>query len=483
VSPADRGRIPPTPQKRLGTSTKCQGTPHRLDLHRRSECAEIPVSPHPLTGTRTTCERCAVDSPQLCPPPNCDYDGSMFDPMRNQDLVVADLFCGAGGLSHGFQRAGFQVSFAADCNPAALETYRANFSHKASSVDLARPIEIPRADVVVGGPPCQGFSSAGARRADDHRNSLVSSFAEIIVKTMPSAFVFENVEGFLTGEGGARVIDLLSPLLKAGYRIHLRKVNAANYGVPQHRKRVIGIGGLGWDPSFPQPTHTAFGAPGALLASRHLPLTPSVRQALSGLDRPSIEPPGLPQGHFFKPLSGIDLERAESLGPGMTMRDLPDDLHHESYKRRANRRVMDGTPTERRGGAPAGVRRLHPDEPSKAITGGARSEFLHPIEDRNLTIRECARLQTFPDDFTFCGSTSEQIQLIGNAVPPLLANQIAKSLARDLAQEQRFHDAGALLSFVPTLSDGYSPILRSVIETVNRELKEFRQPEEMLLWQ
>jgi DNA (cytosine-5)-methyltransferase 1 len=126
---------------------------------------------------------------------------------------------------------------------------------------------------------------------------------------------------------------------------------------------------------------------------------------------------------------------------------------------------------------------LHPDEPSKAITGGARSEFLHPIEDRNLTIRECARLQTFPDDFTFCGSTSEQIQLIGNAVPPLLANQIAKSLARDLAQEQRFHDAGALLSFVPTLSDGYSPILRSVIETVNRELKEFRQPEEMLLWQ
>jgi DNA (cytosine-5)-methyltransferase 1 len=403
--------------------------------------------------------------------------------MYSQNLDIADLFCGAGGLSCGFQRAGFRVSFAADFCSAALKTYRANFNHPALLADLSIPVVIPRVSVIVGGPPCQGFSSAGARRAGDHRNNLVSSFADIVAQMLPSAFVFENVEGFLTGEGGARVIDLLDPLLKAGYRIHLRKVNAANFGVPQHRKRVVAIGGLGWNPSFPDFTHTAFGAPGAMLASRHLPLTPSIMETLAGLDRPSLEAPGVPQGHFYKPLSGIDLERAEALEPGMTMRDLPEELHHESYKRRANRRVMDGTPTEQRGGAPAGVRRLNPHEPSKSITGGARSEFLHPLENRNLTIRECARLQTFPDDFSFHGTVSEQIQLIGNAVPPLFAYQIAKSLMRDMTIRQQHYREGALLSFVPTLSNGSSPALQSVVNMVNREFEDFIQSEEMLLWQ
>src|SRR5207253_590177 len=108
------------------------------------------------------------------------------------------------------------------------------------------------------------------------------------------------------------------------------------------------------------------------------------------------------------------------------------ELWHESYRRRAFRRVMDGTPTERRGGAPAGVLRLRAEEPSKAITGGARSEFLHPTEHRNLTIRECARLQTFPDSFTFHGTASERSELIGNAVPPLLAAVLARTLRVDL---------------------------------------------------
>src|SRR5208282_4786550 len=97
----------------------------------------------------------------------------------------------------------------------------------------------------------------------DKRNSLVACFAETVARMRPTAFLFENVEGFLTAEDGDRVVDLLEPLLGAGYRIHLRKVNAANYGVPQHRKRVIAIGGLGWEPTFPQATHAAFGAPGA----------------------------------------------------------------------------------------------------------------------------------------------------------------------------------------------------------------------------
>ena len=145
--------------------------------------------------------------------------------------------------------------------------------------------------------------------------------------------------------------------------------------------------------------------------------------------------------------------------PGQTMRDLPKELWHDSYCRRAYRRVMDGTPTERRGGAPAGIRRLMPDAPSKAITGGALSEFLHPSEDRNLTLRECARIQTFPDDFAFRGTCAEQAQLIGNAVPPLLAAAIARSLAADLRAAKPNEGKGQLLSFVPTLSKGMSPIL------------------------
>src|SRR5262249_1410791 len=145
------------------------------------------------------------------------------------------------------------------------------------------------ANVIVGGPPCQGFSSAGLRRPDDERNSLVRVFSRLVARAKPLAFMFENVEGFLTGSRGDFVVDLLEPLLSAGYRIHLRKVNAANFGIPQHRKRVVAIGGLGWDPTFPEPTHTAYGAPGAHLAAKRLPRGPSLADALKGLPRATLD--------------------------------------------------------------------------------------------------------------------------------------------------------------------------------------------------
>lgn len=398
--------------------------------------------------------------------------------------TILDLFCGAGGLSLGFRWAGASSTLAVDNYSPALNTFNANFGNLARSMDLANPqVELPATTIIIGGPPCQGFSSAGARKSGDHRNSLVSSYASIIARLRPRAFVFENVEGFLTAENGDRVFDLLTPLLQAGYRIHLRKVNAANYGVPQHRKRVVAIGGLGFDPTFPEPTHTAYGAPGALLAAKFLPLAPSVSEFLEDLPIASTTPPGNPQAHFYRPLEGIDLERALSLRPGMTMRDLPETMHHESYRRRAYRRVMDGTPTENRGGAPAGVRRLKPDEPSKAITGGARSEFLHPSENRTLTLRECARLQTFPDTFLFLGTMAEQAQLIGNAVPPIMACQIANSLLSDLTKATTLRESkGALLSFQPTLSDGFSPALRRVTEKVRQQFSQFLVDSKPTLW-
>jgi DNA (cytosine-5)-methyltransferase 1 len=403
--------------------------------------------------------------------------------LGNSKFSVADLFCGAGGLSLGFERAGWNVTYAADLSEAAVATYSRNFPMRAERVDLSsEEYEAPKATVFVGGPPCQGFSSAGMRRSGDKRNNLVGSFARLVAVQRPEAFVFENVEGFLTAHDGEFVVDLLGPLLTAGYRIHIRKINAANFGVPQHRKRVIAVGGLGWEPSFPKPTHTAFGAPGALLASEYLPLSPTVENAIAGLPAAAEEAPGQPQGHYCKALTGEDADRARALQPGQTMRDLPEAMHHRSYRRRAFRRVMDGTPTERRGGAPAGIRRLRANEPSKAITAGAKSEFLHPVEHRPLTLRECARLQTFPDDFIFLGRESEQWELLGNAVPPLLAYRIALDLFSDIEEAPTRGSRGALLSFVPTLSQGCSPALKAVSALVQKKFSTFVQPKELSLW-
>ena len=396
-------------------------------------------------------------------------------------LTVLDLFCGAGGLSLGFQQAGFTIISAVDNDKAALQTYERNVGSHVWHMDLSPNSDLPNATVIIGGPPCQGFSSAGLRRTDDHRNSLVSCFSQLIAKLRPAAFVFENVEGFLTAENGKRILELLDPLIDVGYQIHLRKINAANFGVPQHRKRVIAIGGLGWKPSFPLPTHSAYGAPGAHLGGKILAPTPSIMDALGSLPPASMIEPGIPEGHYYRPLQGLDLLRASALKPGETMRDLPEELQHQSYRRRAFRRVKDGTPTERRGGAPSGVRRLRPNEPSKAITGGARAEFIHPSESRALTLRECARLQTFQDDFVFIGNAAEQSQLIGNAVPPLLARSIAVPLARDLMSVRTQNLIGELITFVPTLSNGFSPVLREVITMVKRRFLS-KETEELALW-
>ena len=384
------------------------------------------------------------------------------------DLTFIDLFAGAGGISLGFRRAGFTPIAAYENWEPAVQSYRLNHGDHMHQVSIDAELDAPSARVIVGGPPCQGFSSAGMRRPGDARNTLVGEFGRLIARLKPDAFVFENVEGFLTSADGLFVFELLEPLIEAGYRIHLRKINAANYGVPQHRKRVVGIGGLGWDPTFPEPTHSTFGAPGAHRANRGglLP-TQTLGEALSALPPPSAKVAGgKTADHTYQPLSGDDLKRAQLLLPGQWMRDLPEELWHESYRRRAFRRVMDGTPTEKRGGAPAGIRRLSFDEPSKAITGGALRDFIHPSEPRMLTMRECAVLQTFPIDFKFCGSESEKIQLIGNAVPPVLAEALAKSLRQDLLARKSRKSGGALLSFRPTCASAMSPALERVTQQI-----------------
>ncbi|MDE0162580.1 MAG: DNA cytosine methyltransferase [Acidimicrobiaceae bacterium] len=399
--------------------------------------------------------------------------------MSAERLSSVDLFAGAGGLTLGLQWAGFETLAAYDNWSPAIATLERNFRSASVSPDDIQ--ELTAADVldltggvtpllVTGGPPCQGFTSAGARRASDHRNTLVAEFARMVAELRPRWFLFENVEGFLSMSGGSFVVDLLDGVLDAGYYVRLRKVNVANYGVPQLRKRVIAVGSIGVDPGFPGPSHHAYGAPGAETAGTvGLPTTPTVSDALEQLDAPaSAARDAIIQGHVKSRISESDARRFRLLQQGQTMRDLPMSLQHQSYARRANRRVADGMPTERRGGAPAGIRRLRADEPSKAITSAAPREFLHPLADRCLTLRECARLQGFPDSFEFVGNRSEQATLVGNAIPPTFGVVLGRWIAaRSSSCSMEAAGSSRLLEFRVGNGSGMSPALRDVVERIS----------------
>jgi DNA (cytosine-5)-methyltransferase 1 len=386
-----------------------------------------------------------------------------------------DLFCGAGGLALGLESAGLQISAHLDSWQTAVETVNNNFEESQGPVDVSKLTAndvrlmaggaMPR--LLVGGPPCQSFTSAGRRRHDDPRGSLVGVYASLAAEIRSPLVVFENVEGFVTAGRGQFVFDLLAPLVEAGYWVRVRKVNLANFGVPQHRKRVIVVASLAGDPPFPEFTHSAWGAPGAQRIPG-LPPTPTVEDALTGMPEPDGQ--HAPQGHQTPAINELEQARIVALEPGQTMRDLPETLWHESYRKRANRRVADGTPTERRGGAPAGLRRLRADQPSKAITSASVRELVHPTEDRRITLREAARFQTFPDSFTFSGNLAEQATLIGNAIPPRFGEILGGSLITHLTDfagaSGREPGEGALVDFDVTPSPQMSPALARVVADV-----------------
>ncbi len=163
---------------------------------------------------------------------------------------------------------------------------------------------LPECDLIVGCPPRQGLSSAGLRQRSDTRNSHVCELAEIIAECRPKAFIFDNVEGFLTAGNGTYVRDLLVPSIGAGYTIHLRKVNAANFGVPQHRERGIALGSLGFDPGFPAFTHRAFGAPGAGLARVGCEPVRTVGESILDLPHGFDGGSGPPDWSLVPPLDG-----------------------------------------------------------------------------------------------------------------------------------------------------------------------------------
>lgn len=392
-----------------------------------------------------------------------------------KELKAISLFAGAGGCSLGFTQAGYKVVYANEFNSSAVATYKQNFpstfidDKDINTVDFNEVLKsvglkAGDVDILIGGPPCQGFSTAGARQDADPRNQLLKSYLKALLIIKPKWFLMENVEGLLTLKNGEFLYETLQELENLGYSFRVDKIYAQEYGVPQRRKRIFIWGNnLGISQTLPEPLH--------ILSNSIFNDGSSLGEALFGLPSPKENHNIL--NHDYPKVSEINLERISLLKPGQTMKDLPEELQHESFKKRANRRVADGMPSEKRGGAPSGLKRLKMEEPCLTITSAAIREFIHPLENRPLTIRECARIQTFPDTFTFKGNNQQVIQQIGNAIPPYLAKIFASHIARlGMEKNEKSTLKAGLQDFSLTKAQAMSPALEHTFNLLNNLKKQ-----------
>ena len=386
------------------------------------------------------------------------------------EYKAISLFAGAGGCSLGFSHYGVNILAAYDVCKEAVYTYNSNFGGEKGHIEdlstcdfrsIRDSLGLQRCelDLIIGGPPCQGFTTAGRRSVDDSRNQLLANYVSALKEFYPRWFMMENVEGILTTTNGDFLIDCIQGMISLGYTVYMKKVYMQEFGIPQRRKRVIIVGnreGKSFD--FPRPINTASGR-------IYKYGTETLRDAIADIEE--IDIPEI--NHVRKTENGIQLERICALHEGQTMKDLPKELQHKSFAKRAARRVCDGTPSEKRGGSPSGIKRLVYDEPSLTITGSATSEFVHPTQNRMLTVRECARIQTFPDDFRFYGSDSQQMQQIGNAIPPLFANLMAAQIYECDKKASKSLPKG-LMWYNVTKSSAMSPALAATCHRLDRLL-------------
>jgi len=365
---------------------------------------------------------------------------------------LIDLFCGCGGATLGFvQTNRFEPVFANDFNTAALESYRANFdAHGRHSVagDIAAllndsPKMIPKADVVIGGPPCQGFSLLNKNRMNDPRRELWFQFMRAVELSEAKVVVMENVQQLLSSHEYHQIEE---EMRRQGFRfIQSAVLTAANYGVPEVRKRAIILASKDNPISLPRPTHAApeklaelnraFGFPG----NCRLKTWRTVRDFIGDLPKPAgteirNEAPPLDL-HFGRNPTEKSLQRYKAVPPGGNRFDL-----------QSNR--PDITPDcwiKKKTGGTDLFGRLWWDKPSVTIRTEffkpEKGRYLHPVQDRPITHREAARLQSFPDSFIFKGSKTEIAKQIGNAVPPLLAKAIAGQVIQSLCGDVTKNDA------------------------------------------
>lgn len=393
--------------------------------------------------------------------------------------VAADFFCGAGGLSFGFQQAGFQVAFANDINRDYANTYRLNHGATAffegsieelTSDDVFKTTGLRKTeiDILIGGPPCQGFSiNAPKRLLEDDRNHLFRQYGRLVLEGLrPKVIVMENVPGMVSLDGGRFVDDIYALFQGAGYRMRHMILCAAHYGVPQERWRLFFIGTILKDVeiTFPEPSHYA-PVRANFSGGRDLTWLPAIQ---NGVQRPNLfgralkpfttvrgsigdlPPLRVNQGcdempyqsspatayqrlmrigsrrlynHVAGALSQQNLERLKHIGPGGSWRDIPHELLPKGMK---EARRSDHT---RRYG------RIDPDGLSGTVLTKCDphwGSFFHWEQDRALTVREAARIQSFPDSYRFYGSRVSQYEQVGNAVPPLLAKTLAEHIQRTI---------------------------------------------------
>ena len=340
-----------------------------------------------------------------------------------------DLFCGCGGLSKGFEKAGYNIVIGVDFEQAALNTFNHNHNGaKGIKLDLSQSesfdvideeLDGRSVDVIIGGPPCQGFSLTGPRNFDDKRNQLYLAMIETVRRYRPKAFLIENVPGMANLYKGAVKDEIVKRFTKMGYTVSYKIVCAADYGVPQIRKRLVFIGLRNSDVpfEFPKPY---------LTEDNYL----TCRDALSDLP-PLIDTLGDEiSGYTSEPLNDFQREiRGES-----TVLHNHTAINHKQFVKDTIALVPDGGNYK---DLPPGVgesrifhmawTRLNSRKPARTVDTGHRNLF-HYEYNRCPTVRESARLQTFPDDFVFLGTRGQQNKQVGNAVPVLMAQALAKKL-------------------------------------------------------
>ena len=361
-------------------------------------------------------------------------------PMSSRTIRILDLFAGAGGLTAGFHEASdrFRSVAAVELDPAAAASYSATFAKTGVFTGpiqdwLARADMPADVDVVVGGPPCQGFSALGKRDAADERNSLWRQYAEVLTRVRPGYFGVENVPAF----GRSRQYqDFLAATRPGGfledYALEHRVLNAADYGAPQVRKRTVVIGHRRdlEAPGFPEATHAPKAA-GGLLPYRTVgeallgvPAVPDmdgrfneVRTRVGDRELPGAFSPR--ELHFSRTYQRISRERFAAIPEGGSRADLPDELKAPCWRRHTT-------------GSMDVMGRLRADRPSVTIRTEffkpEKGRYLHPTEHRAITHYEAALLQGFPDSHRFIGSRTAIARQIGNAVPIPLGAAIARRL-------------------------------------------------------
>lgn len=344
-------------------------------------------------------------------------------------INVLDLFCGAGGLSCGFERAGFNVVLGIDNDQKALETFEANHNGAKSICgditsigygDIKKAIGNQQIDVIIGGPPCQGFSLSGPRNFNDPRNKLYLSYIRLVEEIRPRAFVIENVPGLVglfKGEVKDNIIECLAAL---GYDVKYKILCAADYGVPQSRKRVVFVGTKKGENEFFYPDAFDHIVTCEMALSDLPALTDTLGEEVQDYTT-------APQNSYQKimreksqkvhnHIAATHSEKVQhiiSLVPdGGNYKDLPEEFRSSRNFHVAWTRFASG-------------------KPAPTIDTGHRHHF-HYKYNRVPTVRECARIQSFPDDFIFIGNKTQQFRQVGNAVPPLMAECIALQLKKAL---------------------------------------------------